>query len=111
MNKGIAIKAGIILGFFIVVLGLAYGCSSVKDKNVTPEISNRDDVYLTVGDITVTRQELWELMRISDGITYLEQFIEENYFLSTELAAVTPEQVAEKIEIYKSGYHEPETNA
>ena len=111
MNKGIAIKAGIILGFFIVVLGLAYGCSSVKDKNVTPEISNRDDVYLTVGDITVTRQELWELMRISDGITYLEQFIEENYFLSTELAAVTPEQVAEKIEFYKYGSNDPETIA
>ncbi len=103
MNKGIAIKAGIILGFFAVVLTLAFGCSSIKDKNISPEIENREGVYLTVGDVEVTRQDLWEMMRISDGLSYLEQYIEENIFLATEISEVSQAEVDEKIEYYKYG--------
>ena len=92
MNKGILIKAGIILGFFGVVLGLAFGCSAVKDNDVTPSISDSDSIYLTVGDITVTRQELWESMRISDGATYLTQLAEE-ILLASYIDGITPEEV------------------
>ncbi len=77
MNKGILIKAGIILGFFAVTLGLALGCSSIKGNETTPEISNREDAYLTVGDITITNEDLWETMKISDGLNYLLQYSEE----------------------------------
>ena len=111
MNKGIAIKAGIILGFFILVLGLAYGCSSIRGNEVTPEISNREDVYLSVGDIEITNQQLWDKMRITDGLTYLEQYIEANIFLPTEIAAVTDEEVAERIEFYRYGTNDPDNIA
>ncbi|QMS84454.1 hypothetical protein [Candidatus Xianfuyuplasma coldseepsis] len=92
MNKGIVIKASIILGFFAIVLGLAFGCSNVKDENVTPQLENGEDVYLTVGDITVTNQDLWDLMKITDGVNYLEKYIQES-LLADYIADVTDEEI------------------
>ena len=88
MNKGVIIKVSVLFGFFAIVFGLAYGCSSIKDNDVTPQISNGSANYLTVGDITITNQELWETMKISDGITYLTQYIEEQ-LLATYISGVT----------------------
>ncbi len=102
MNKGIIIKASIILGFFGIVLGLAFGCSSIKDKNITPEISNREDVYLTVGDIEVTRQDLWEMMKITDGLSYLIQYSEE-ILLAQAIAGITEQEVDDEITLLTYG--------
>jgi len=103
MNKGNLIRAGILFGLFVIILGAAWGCSAIKDKNLTPEISNRDDVYLSVEDVDVTNQELWDQMRLSDGLTYLEKYIEETFLFTAEIAAVTQEEIDEKIEYYKYG--------
>jgi hypothetical protein len=102
MNKGILIKAGIILGFFAVVLGLAFGCSSIKDKEVTPEISDREDVYLAVGDIEITRQDLWEMMKTSDGLAYLVQMAEE-MMLADVIATLSQDEIDEQITLAKYG--------
>lgn len=97
MNKGIAIKAGIILGFFAVVLGLAFGCSSIKDNDVTPQIENGGDVFLTVGDIEITNQALWNDMKITDGLTYLNQLVEE-MLLDEYIDLVTQDLIDAKVE-------------
>jgi hypothetical protein len=102
MNKGIVIKASIILGFFAIVLGLAFGCSSVRDKNVTPQLTNGEDVYLTVGDITITNQELWDMMKISDGVSFLTQYIEE-ILLADYISGVTAAEIAEAVELATYG--------
>ena len=110
MNKGIAIKAGIILGFFAVVLGLAFGCSSIKNDDTTPQIQNGQDVFLTVGDIQITNQELWDKMKISDGLIYLNQYVEE-MLLADYIALVTQEQIDEKVEQAIYGSNDPESIA
>ena len=107
MNKGIVIKASIILGFFGIVLGLAFGCSSVKDKNVTPQLSNGEDVYLTVGDIEITNQELWDMMKVSDGVSFLEQYIEE-ILLADYISALTDEEIDDAIEYAIYGTNNPD---
>jgi hypothetical protein len=76
MSKGIIIKASIILGFFAVTLGLALGCSTITDKNEVPTLSNADDVYLTLDGEEITYQEVWDLMKIADGLTYLFQYVD-----------------------------------
>ncbi|MCF7927252.1 MAG: hypothetical protein K9L74_06750 [Candidatus Izimaplasma sp.] len=96
MNKGIIIKASIMLGFFAVVLGLAYGCSVVKDNEKTPMLSNPDDVYLTVNDITVTNQDLWDLMKVKDGLNYLTQYTEEEMLKDT-ITSLTDDEIEEMI--------------
>jgi hypothetical protein len=110
MTKGIAIKAGIILGFFGLVLGLAFGCSSVRDNQDTPQIDNGSGTYLTVDGITITNQELWEKMRITDGLTYLEQYIDEQ-LLSDYIALVTQDLIDEKVEETIYGTNDPDAIA
>lgn len=97
MNKGVIIKVSIIVGFFAIVFGLAYGCSTIKDNDVTPQISNGSDTYATVGDIVITNQELWEMMKISDGLAYLNQYIEE-HLLATYISEVTQGEIDKAIE-------------
>jgi hypothetical protein len=97
MNNGIGIKIGIIVSFFILVLGLAYGCSSIKSNDKTPQLQNGDDVFLTVGDINITNQDLWNKMKISDGLTYLDKYVDE-ILLADYLPQVTQDMIDEKVE-------------
>ena len=97
MNRGIAIKIGIILGFFTLVLGLAYGCSSIKYDQKTPQITNGDDTYLTVGDIEITNQELWNAMKLSDGLTYLNKYVDET-LLADYIGSITQEQIDTRVQ-------------
>ena len=107
MTKGILIKAGIILGIFGVTLGLAFGCSSVTDRNVTPQLTNGEDVYLTVGDITITNQDLWDMMKLSDGVNYLNQYLEE-YLLSEYVDNLTQTEIDDAIEAAIYGTNDPD---
>lgn len=103
MNKGTVVRAGIIFGLFVLILGVAWIVSSVKDKNDTPVLTNPDGAYLEVEDYTITRAELWDKMRVYDGLSYLTQYIEKEYFYKTEIAAVTDQEVADKIELFTYG--------
>lgn len=111
MNKGNLIRAGILFSLFVIILGAAWGCSAIKDKNLTPEIANKDDIYLSVGDVDVTNQELWDQMRLSDGLTYLQKYIEEEFLFTAEIAAVTQEEIDNKIEYYKYGTNDEDALA
>jgi hypothetical protein len=110
MNRGIAIKIGIILGFFTLVLGLAYGCSSIKYDQKTPQITNGDDTYLTVGDIEITNQELWNAMKLSDGLTYLNKYVDET-LLADYIGSITQEQIDTRVQQAIYGSNDPESIA
>lgn len=110
MTKGIAIKAGIILGFFGLVLGLAFGCSSVVDNQDTPQIENGSGTYLSVDGINITNQELWNKMRITDGLTYLQQYVEEQ-LLADYIALVTQDLIDAKVEETIYGTNDPDAIA
>lgn len=96
MNKGILIKVGIILGFFGVIFILAFGCESLKSNEVTPELTDREATYLSVGDITITNQDLWEAMKLADGYRYLVQYAEE-LLLSTYLEDIDPIDIDKEV--------------
>jgi len=55
-----------------------------------------NDVFVTVDDITITNQELWDEMKLSDGLTYLNRYIEQN-LLSSQIDAVTQAQIDTEI--------------
>jgi hypothetical protein len=96
MNKAILIKAGIVLGAFILMLGLAFGCTAVKNNDKTPLLKDGDNVFVTVDGIQVTDQELYEEMKLSNGLSYLMQYAEEQ-LLASYLANVTDDELwAEK---------------
>lgn len=77
MNKSILVRGSIIMGIFLVIIGAAVGCSMLQKDDVVPQISNKDDVYLSLSEFDITNQELWEMMRNVDGINYLFDYIDE----------------------------------
>ncbi len=78
MNKAVIIRASLILGTFLIIILIAVGCEFIfnKDQEV-PTIDNPDGIFLSLDDgITITNQELWEAMRNTDGVSYLEQYVD-----------------------------------
>ena len=96
MNKGIVIKASIILGFFLVTLGLAFGCSTIKDNETVPSITNGDEAYLELDEFSFTNQEVWDLMKIADGLNYLYQYIDE-LLLEDTIANLTQDEIDQEL--------------
>lgn len=98
MDKKMLLRAGIIIGIFISILGLAYGCSVQQANKVkTPSISNPDDVYATIGGYEITNQILWDEMKGTEGYAYLEQYIDD-LTIADYIDLVTDQDVAEEIE-------------
>ncbi|MCF7925873.1 MAG: hypothetical protein K9L26_05000 [Candidatus Izimaplasma sp.] len=96
MNKGIVIKASIILGFFLVTLGLAFGCSTIKDNQKEPSITNGEETYLELDEFSFTNQEVWDLMKIADGLNYLYQYIDEALLADT-IANLTQDDIDQEL--------------
>ncbi len=78
MNKGIIIRASIVLSIFIIIIGAAIGCEFYFSRDeVEVPLSNPSDAYLTLdGNIVITNQELWDSMKNIDGMTYLEEYVD-----------------------------------
>jgi hypothetical protein len=96
MNKGIMIKVGIILGAFILIIGLAVGCTAIKNNEKTPVLENGDNVYVSLNGVDVTNNELYKEMLLSGGASYLVQYAEE-HLLADYISKVTDEELlAEK---------------
>jgi len=96
MNKSILVRGSIIMGIFLVIIGAAVGCSMIKKDAVESQISKGDDVYLTLADFDLTKQELWEVMKNVDGLDYLMDYVDK-IILADYIDAVTPEEVAKEV--------------
>jgi len=96
MNKSILIRGLIIMGIFLGIIGAAVGCSMIKKDDVTPQISNPDEVYLHLDDFDVTKQELWEVMKNVDGLNYLMDYIDE-IILKDYIDVITQDEVDHEV--------------
>jgi len=96
MNKSILIRGGIIMGIFLGIIGAAVGCSMIKKDDVTPQISNPNEVYLHLDDFDVTNQELWDIMKNVDGLNYLTDYIDE-IILADYIDNLTQEEIDHEV--------------
>lgn len=96
MNKSILIKGSIIMGFFLVIIGAAVGCSLIRSDATEPTLTNGDSVYFTTDDFTVTNSELFEVMKNVDGLSYLNEYVD-RILLADEIAKVTQVEVDTEI--------------
>lgn len=102
MNRAIFIKAGVVLGAFTLIFGLAFGCEAIKNNDKTPELKDSDNVYVTVDGIEVTDGELYEEMILSNGYSYLTQYAEEK-LMADYLKNVTDEELLAEKELLTYG--------
>ncbi len=96
MNKSILIKGSIIMGLFLLIILAAVGCSLITADATEPTLSNGDDVYLTMDDLTITNSQLWEVMKNVDGLSFLIDFVD-RILLEEELKDVTLEEINKEI--------------
>ncbi len=96
MNKSILIKGSIIMGLFLLIIGAAVGCSLITADSTEPTLSNGDDVYFTMDDFTVTNEQLWEVMKNVDGLSYLMDYVD-HILLEDEINAVTQEEIDNEV--------------
>lgn len=101
------IKASIILGFFLVTLGLAFGCSTIKENETVPNITTGDEVYLELDQFSFTNQEVWDLMKIADGLNYLYQYIDE-LILEDTIAGLTQAEIDQELLYAKYNTTDPD---
>ncbi|MDD5602296.1 MAG: hypothetical protein PHP78_04965, partial [Candidatus Izemoplasmatales bacterium] len=94
-----------LIGLLSLTLGLTlFGCkdrSTTSDVIIDPEaiipaITYPDLVYFQGDGFSVTYQDLYEEIKINDGLNQLLMMIDED-LLATQIASVTSSEIAEKI--------------
>ena len=98
MNKGIILRASLILGTFLIIILVAVGCEVFDGAPVEAKITNPDAVYLTVDGLEVTNQEIWDVMKNVDGLDYLAEYIEA-FLLADYVDAVTQADIDKEIRL------------
>ena len=103
MSKALIMKASIVLGAFLVIIGISYGVSVITDNDTDPTLTNPEDIYLTVGDLDITNQDLYELMKQVDGYSFLLDYVD-RILVEEYLNNITDEEVEEQklFEIYNT---------
>ncbi|MBN2604792.1 MAG: hypothetical protein JXR62_03065 [Bacilli bacterium] len=96
MNKGNIIRASIVMGIFLVILGAAYGCSLIKSDGKAATVSNGDSIYLTLDDMTITKAELWDTMKRVDGLDYLIDYVDA-HILADYIAGITQDEIDKEV--------------
>ena len=96
MNRAILVRASIILGVLILAILIPVALEAFTQNEHTPQLSNPDDVYLTVDGIEVTNGDLWKTMKNIDGMDYLVDYTLE-IILADEIAALTQEEIDTEI--------------
>lgn len=98
MNKGIILRASLILGTFLIIILVAVGCEMFDGGSAEAQISNPDGVFMTVDGEDVTNQELWEVMKNVDGLDYLIEYAQE-MLLATYIDALSQEEIDAEIRL------------
>jgi hypothetical protein len=104
MTKALIMKASIVLGVFLVIIGISYGVSLITSNDTDPTLENPEDIYVTVGDLNITNQQLYDVMKQVDGysflLNYVDRIIVDEYLGSN----ITDEEVEEQklFEIYNT---------
>jgi len=109
MDKKIVMRAGIVISIFVLIILASVGCTYLtRDKTVTPGITDGSDIYATFDGETVTRAELWDVMKRMDGYSFLIQYIDET-ILADYIDQVSPTEIADKLELLTYGTNDQET--
>lgn len=108
MNKGLFIRIGAIIAAFAVVIIIAVSCDTANNNEDEAMVSNPDTVYLTVDGIEVTKGELWNSMKNTEGLAYVQEYAQ-MMLLEDYINAVTDEEVDAEIQLLKYLTEDPET--
>lgn len=111
MDKNLLVKKLIIIfSVILVIIASAVTVALVSGNTRTPALSDPDGVFYQRTDdsgnviYTITNQELYDEIKSNDGLTQLLYSVDA-YLLQDYLAALTDEQIANKLLDLKYGTH------
>ncbi|MFP4286320.1 MAG: hypothetical protein ACLFRI_01365 [Candidatus Izemoplasmataceae bacterium] len=102
MNTAIVKKIAIISSILIAIILISIGCNFITRDHPDPTISNPDGTFLSYGSVTVTRGELYERVKVLEGVNHLMNYIDER-LLQPYIDNVTETEVEEELEKLKFG--------
>lgn len=102
MNTAIVKKIAIISSILIAIILISIGCNFITRDHPDPTISNPDGTFLTYGNVTVTRGELYDRVKVLEGVNHLMNYIDER-LLETYIDNVTATEVEEELQNLKFG--------
>lgn len=112
MEKNLLVKKLIIIfSVILVIIAAAVTIALVSGNTQTPALSEPDGVFYQRLDdngkviYTITNQELFDEIKSNDGLTQLLYYVD-SYLLQDYLAALTDEQIANKILDLTYGTHD-----
>ena len=100
-------KMGIIAGILILTIVLAIGCNMITSRDKDPMISNPNDTFLSLGNVTITRGDLYNHMKTTEGISHLLNYVDE-VILEDAINAIDAETIEEELTLRKFGTTDPE---
>ncbi len=102
MSAGMGKKIAIILSIFLLIIVLSIGCTLLTRPEQGSTVSDPDGIFLQIGDITITNQDMFERMKNQEGINHLLNYVDQR-ILSDFMSAIEIEDVQETILIMRYG--------
>ncbi|MFU8785904.1 MAG: hypothetical protein ACNA7U_01550 [Candidatus Izemoplasmataceae bacterium] len=102
MSTAIVKKIAIIASILIAIILLSVGCNFITRERPNPNISNPDGSFITYGNITITREALYNRVKVLEGVNHLLNYVDE-ILLADYIDAVTQEELDKELLIIKFG--------
>ena len=102
MSAVIGKKIAIILSIFTLIIVLSVGCTFLMRPDQGPTVSDPDGIFLTMGDISITNQEMFERMKNQEGINHLLNYVDAQ-ILSAFMDDLDEDEIAETILVMRFG--------
>ncbi|MFW5842022.1 MAG: hypothetical protein ACOCU2_01900 [Bacillota bacterium] len=106
MEKAMIRKIIIVVSLLVLTIVLALGCNYLTRDDDNPMIDNADDSFLSLGNINISRGEVYERTKSLEGINHLLNYIDEE-LLEDYIDSVDNSEVDEELNRIKYGTTDP----
>ncbi len=106
MEKAMIRKIIIVVSLLVLTIVLALGCNYLTQDDDDPMVDNADESFLSLGNISITRGDVYERTKALEGINHLLNYIDEQ-LLEDHINNVDDSDVDEELNRIKYGTTDP----
>ncbi|MFW5892657.1 MAG: hypothetical protein ACOCU5_00100 [Bacillota bacterium] len=76
MDPKIIKRGAIVLSIIVIIIVLSVACNALQNDDTTPTVSDQDGVFMSYDGYDVTNQDLYEKIKVMDGLVHLQNYID-----------------------------------
>jgi len=101
MDPKLIKRGAIVLSIIVLVIVMSVACNALQNDNSTPTVSNPDETFMTYDGYTLSRQDVYERVKIMDGLSHLQNYIDtqllSNHLDTDYISEVTLDEIDDQI--------------